>query len=132
MLTGLGATAKHHVHEVNTVGVDDCERPGAAVRVGTFVCRVVSELKGVPRLPERTCREEGTIPYLDTLAHQSSAKSYTEQSKTHLDGVEGMEGVYTEETLLAQELNGDTVKATVKTALTTELTTTVRDSSSAR
>jgi len=64
MATGLSATAKCQVHEMDAVGVDDRELPSTAMQFCTRVRRVVPELKSIPCFPQGACLEKGPVPFL--------------------------------------------------------------------
>jgi hypothetical protein len=64
MVNGLGATTVRHIHQMDTVGVDDRKWSGTVLRVRALVRRVVPKLKNMTHFPERTFLEVRTVPFL--------------------------------------------------------------------
>jgi hypothetical protein len=64
MVNGLSATTVRHIHQMDTVGVDDCKWPGTVLRVRALVRGVVPKLENMTHFPERTFLEMRTVPFL--------------------------------------------------------------------
>lgn len=74
MATGLSAPTICEVDEVNSIGVDNREGPGAALGVCTRIGRMMAKLEEVTRFPERGFHEVQAIPLLYLLACQNRTK----------------------------------------------------------
>lgn len=70
--TGLSAPAIYEVNEVDAVGVDDGERPGATLERRTYIGRMVAELEDVTGVPESGFFKVRTIPLLRPVTCQDN------------------------------------------------------------